>query len=77
MITVLYVLFGRDQNNTNLEKEETKKLDTRLETIKQRLKKKSLNQNSKLSDESNLELTITSNSVFPEGKFPLGLEKSG
>jgi hypothetical protein len=41
------------------------------------LKKKSLNQNSKLSDESNLELTITSNSVFPEGKFPLGLEKSG
>jgi hypothetical protein len=40
MITVLYVLFGRDQNNTNLEKEETKKLDTRLETIKQRKRRK-------------------------------------
>jgi hypothetical protein len=44
MITVLYIIFGRNQNKTDLEKEETEKLDTKLETIKQRLKEY-LNQN--------------------------------
>jgi glucosamine 6-phosphate synthetase-like amidotransferase/phosphosugar isomerase protein len=57
MITVLYVLFGRNQKKTDLEKEDTEKLDERLDTIKQRLKE-SLNQNREPSKESNLELTI-------------------
>ena len=40
MIAVLYAMFGKDQNKTDLDKEETEKLNTRLETIKQ---KESLN----------------------------------
>jgi hypothetical protein len=57
MITVVYVLFGRDQNKTDLEKEETEKLDTILETTKHRLKE-SLNQNRKPSEKANLEPSI-------------------
>jgi hypothetical protein len=36
MITVLYAMFGKDQNKTDMDKEETEKLNTRLETIKQK-----------------------------------------
>lgn len=46
IITILYILFRRDQNKTDLEKEETEKLGNRLETMKQRLKGP-LNQNRK------------------------------
>ena len=72
MITVLYAMFGRDQIKTDLDKEETEKLDTRLETIKQ---KESLNKNKKPSEESNLELTVASKNVGPDEKVPQGLEK--
>ena len=74
MITILCVLFGRDQNKRDLEKEDTERLDMRLETIKQSLKE-SLNQNRKPSKESNLELTITSKTVVPDIKVPQGLKK--
>ena len=74
IITILYILFRRDQNKTDLEKEETEKLDTKLEAIKQRLEE-SLNRNRKPSEESNLELTKTSKDVVPDRKIPLGLEK--
>lgn len=69
-----YVIFGRNQNKSDLEKEETEKLDTKLEAIKQRLEE-SLNRNRKPSEESNLELTKTSKDVVPDRKIPLGLEK--
>jgi hypothetical protein len=63
MITVLYAMFGKDQNKTDMDKEETEKLNTRLETIKQ---KESLNKNKKPSEESNLELTVASKNVGPD-----------
>lgn len=44
--SMITVLFRRDQNKTDLEKEETEKLGNRLETMKQRLKGP-LNQNRK------------------------------
>ena len=52
----------RDQNNAELEKEKTEKLDARLEAIEQRLED-SLNQSKKLSEESNLKTTITSERI--------------
>ena len=72
----MYVLFRRDQSNTDLEKDETKKLDTRLETIKQKLKK-SLSQKRKPSEEYNLELFNNIKNVVPDRKVLQRLKKLG
>jgi hypothetical protein len=37
IITILYILFRRDQNKTDLEKEETEKLHAGLKAIEERL----------------------------------------
>lgn len=44
MVTAWYVILGRGQKDTDLEEDELKKSDSRLEAIKQRLKE-SLSQN--------------------------------
>jgi hypothetical protein len=59
-----------------LEKDETKKLDTRLETIKQKLKK-SLSQKRKPSEEYNLELFNNIKNVVPDRKVLQRLKKLG
>ena len=74
VVTVWYVLFGRDQNKTDLEKEETEKLYARLETINQRLKA-SLNQ--KLETLRGIQSGTYNNIkyVVPDREIPQGLEK--
>lgn len=62
-ISVLYILFGKDQDKTDLQKEETEKIDAKLKAI-----------NREPSEQSNLELTITPKEVIPNVKSPQRLE---
>jgi hypothetical protein len=73
MIKIVYINFKRDQHKTDLEKEETKNLHVGLETIDQK-SDGSLNQNRKHSEESNLELAITSTELTLNKKIFKGLK---
>ena len=55
---------------TDLEKEETEKLDTRLESIRQREVGKIFKSKGNPSEKSNWELTIASKNLVPYRKFP-------
>lgn len=74
MIAILYILFKRDQDKTDLEKEKTGKLDARMKVISKRLEG-SLIQNKGSSEESNLEPTMTTKRVIPDEKNPHGLKE--
>ena len=63
----------RDQNNAELEKEKTEKLDARLEAIEQRLED-SFHQNKEPLEESNLEPSATSKRIIPDERNPQGYQ---